>query len=97
VTSLGIGLLGCGRISENHLKGYRHGQGLDGLGEIVALCDTNETLLEQQGSKHQVATRYTRLEDLLADDRVQVVTVLTPPDVRTSVVVPLLEAGKHGH
>ncbi|HXI16761.1 MAG TPA: Gfo/Idh/MocA family oxidoreductase [Chloroflexota bacterium] len=95
MTSFGIGLLGCGRISENHLNGYRHGQGLDGLGEIVALCDANETLLEQQSGKHQVATRYTRLEDLLADDRVQVVTVLTPPDVRTSVVVPLLEAGKH--
>ncbi len=95
MATYGIGLLGCGRISENHLQGYRHGQGLEGRGEIVALCDTNETLLQQQGDKHQVAMRYRRLEDLAADDRVQVVTVLTPPDVRTGVVVPLLEAGKH--
>lgn len=93
--SFGIGLLGCGRISENHLRGYRHGDGLGGRGEIVALCDINETLLEQQGTKHQVTTRYRRLEDLVSDDRVDVVTVLTPPDVRTGVVIPLLEAGKH--
>jgi predicted dehydrogenase len=95
MTPFGIGLLGCGRISENHLRGYRHGDGLGGRGEIVALCDRDETLLEQQGTKHQVSTRYRRLEDLIADERVQVVAVLTPPDIRTGVVVPLLEAGKH--
>jgi hypothetical protein len=39
----GIGLLGCGRISENHLQGYRDPRDLGGLGEIVALCDFDST------------------------------------------------------
>ena len=91
----GIGLLGCGRISENHLRGYRHGEGLNGLGEIVALCDTNPEALERQATKHQVATTYRRLDDLLADERVDVVTVLTPPEVRSRVILPILAAGKH--
>ncbi|MBI3972839.1 MAG: Gfo/Idh/MocA family oxidoreductase [Chloroflexi bacterium] len=95
MTAYGIGLLGCGRISENHLRGYRHAAALDGVGEIVALCDANPAVLEQQATKHEVATQYGRLEDLAADPRVDVVTVLTPPDVRCQVVVPLLEAGKH--
>jgi D-apiose dehydrogenase len=93
--SFGIGLLGCGRISENHLRGYRHPRALGGLGEIVAVCDSNPVALEQQATKYEVATRYQRWEDLAADPRVDVVTVLTPPDIRTEVVVPLLEAGKH--
>ncbi|MGH2353181.1 MAG: Gfo/Idh/MocA family protein [Chloroflexota bacterium] len=91
----GIGLLGCGRISENHLRGYRNGEALGGLGEIVALCDLDPTALERQAGKYEIATRYQRLEELVADPRVDVVTVLTPPDVRSQVVVPLLAAGKH--
>jgi predicted dehydrogenase len=95
VATYGIGLLGCGRISENHLRGYRHGQGLEGLGEVVALCDTDPEALAQQAARHEVATTYRRLEDLLADPRVDVVTVLTPPDVRSQVILPILEAGTH--
>src|SRR5687767_14438039 len=92
---IGIGLLGCGRISENHLVGYRDPRDLNGLGEIVALCDSNEEALRRQATNHEVPTRYTRLEELIADPNVQVVAVLTPPDVRCDVVLPLLEAGKH--
>ena len=92
---IGIGLLGCGRISENHLVGYRDPRDLGGLGEIVALCDSNEEALRRQATKHEVPTRYTRLEELIADPNVQVVAVLTPPDIRCDVVLPLLEAGKH--
>ena len=92
---IGIGLLGCGRISENHLVGYRDPRDLKGLGEIVALCDSNEEALRRQATKHEVATRYTRLEELIADPNVQVVAVLTPPEIRCDVVLPLLEAGKH--
>src|SRR5688572_32328099 len=91
----GIGLLGCGRISENHLRGYRDPRDLNGLGEIVALCDVNEEALRRQATQHEVVTRYRRLEDLAADPSVQVVAVLTPPDVRRQVVIPLLEAGQH--
>jgi predicted dehydrogenase len=95
VARYGIGLLGCGRISENHLRGYRRPEALDGLGEIVALCDVQAAALAQQATRYDVAVRYERLEDLAADPRVDVVTVLTPPDVRRTVVIPLLEAGKH--
>ena len=95
MATYGIGLLGCGRISENHLRGYRHGEGLNGIGEIVALCDTNAEALARQAAKHDVATTHGRLEDLLADPRVHVVSVLTPPDLRRQVIVPILEAGKH--
>jgi predicted dehydrogenase len=65
------------------------------LGEIVALCDMNEEALHRQATRHEVPTRYRQLADLAADPKVHVVAVLTPPDVRRQVVIPLLEAGKH--
>ena len=92
---IGIGLLGCGRISENHLVGYRDPRDLDGLGEVVALCDSDAAALHRQATRHEVPTRYGRLEQLIDDPRVQVVAVLTPPEVRCEVVLPLLEGGKH--
>ncbi|CAA9250868.1 MAG: hypothetical protein AVDCRST_MAG77-2159 [uncultured Chloroflexi bacterium] len=92
---IGIGLLGCGRISENHLVGYRDPEDLAQRGEIVALCDPNEEALRRQATRHEVARRYTRIEQLIDDRNVQVVAVLTPPDLRCDVVIPLLEAGKH--
>src|SRR5687768_15755235 len=92
---IGIGLLGCGRISENHLVGYRDPVDLENLGEVVALCDSNEEALNRQATRHEVPTRYQQMEQLIADPKVQVVAVLTPPDIRCDVVIPLLEAGKH--
>lgn len=92
---IGIGLLGCGRISENHLVGYRDPRDLDGRGEVVALCDGDPAALDRQATRHEVPARYARLEQLIDDRDVQVVAVLTPPDVRCEVVLPLLEAGKH--
>jgi D-apiose dehydrogenase len=92
---IGIGLLGCGRISENHLVGYRDPEDLGRLGDVIALCDSNEEALRRQATRHEVPVRYTRLDNLIADRDVQVVAVLTPPDIRCEVVLPLLEAGKH--
>jgi predicted dehydrogenase len=92
---IGIGLLGCGRISENHLVGYRDPRDLENLGEVIALCDSNPEALDRQATKHEVATRYERIEQLIDDSNVQVVACLTPPDIRCDVVIPLLEAGKH--
>ena len=36
--------------------------------EHVALCDTNQTLLDQVADKHQIERRYTRLKPILESD-----------------------------
>jgi len=91
----GIGLLGCGRISENHLNAYRNPAALEHRGEIVALCDADPAAVARQAAKHDVKTTYTRLEELASDPRVEIVAVLTPPEIRSQVCLPLLAAGKH--
>jgi predicted dehydrogenase len=86
-----IGLIGCGGISEYHLRAYRE-MGLD----VVALCDVNEEAAVSRRDefypKADVTTDYT---DVLARDDIEVVDITTHPDVRVSIVEAALRAGKH--
>lgn len=87
-----IGIIGCGRISHQHLKAC---QQLTDQVEVVAACDVDPELLDKTATEFDIPLRYNNVEELAASSDVDVVIVITPPHVRMSVVKPLMEGGKH--
>lgn len=90
--SLRVGLLGAGNIAIQHLEAAK--LVADRL-TIEAICDTDRQALDDRASRYNIGKRYTNIADLLADDDLDMIIVLTPPHIRQQVVVPCLDAGKH--
>lgn len=71
---LRIAVIGCGRISSNHLAAIeKHAENM----ELVSLCDIDNELLDQQMNKYSVSG-YTQLVELLDSEKLDVVALCTP-------------------
>jgi predicted dehydrogenase len=84
--------LGCGPRARGHAQAYQ----LITRGEIVALCDLNETRLNDFGDTFGVAARYTDLDEMLRKEKPDVVHLVTPPTLRVGLMTCLAEAGVPG-
>jgi predicted dehydrogenase len=86
-----IGLIGCGGISEQHLKAYR-AAGYN----VVALCDLlPERAEERRKEFFPQAMTYTDHRELLDRDDIEVVDIATHPQDREYLIPAALNAGKH--
>lgn len=63
--------------------------------EQVAICDLNVEVLQRVGDRFGVEDRFTRLEDLLADQHYDAVHLLTPVPFHVEQTLAVLNAGKH--
>jgi UDP-N-acetyl-2-amino-2-deoxyglucuronate dehydrogenase len=88
----GVGVIGCGGISSAHLAAYRE---LADDCVLVAVCDVNEGAARARAAEFQVPEVYTDVARLLADDRVQAVSVCTPHFLHAPLAIAALRAGKH--
>ena len=87
----GIGLVGCGDITDHHLAAYR-----DAGYDVRALCDIDESAaVERRREFYPDADVYTDHRDLLARDDVAVVDIATHPAARAPLVEDAIDAGKH--
>lgn len=77
-----IGLIGCGGISEQHLRAYQKA----GY-RVIALCDINLTSAEQRRDEFfpqaEVMTDYRRLLD---NKEIEVVDITTHPEDRVALI-----------
>ncbi|HLL90045.1 MAG TPA: Gfo/Idh/MocA family oxidoreductase [Tepidisphaeraceae bacterium] len=86
-----IGLIGCGGISEQHLKAYK-AAGYN----VVALCDLIPERAENRRAMFfPKADLYTDYRELLARDDIEVVDLATHPQDREYLIPAAIEAGKH--
>lgn len=86
-----IGLIGCGGISEYHLRAYR-AMGL----EVLALCDVVEARANERAEQfYPGARRCLAFEEMLAMDEIDVVDIALHPDERIVAIEAALRAGKH--
>ena len=85
-----VGLIGCGTISDAYIRGLRAFSGL----ELGALSDIDLERAEAKAQQYGIAKGYS-VEDLLADDDVDIAINLTVPTVHTEVSLAALKAGKH--
>lgn len=88
-----IGIVGCGGIAHVHIKGYR--KVVSGLGEVVAGCDPNRETLDAYCDQYELSCRFSDAADLIASGEVDVIALLTPPAVRSGVILPAAERSIH--
>ena len=98
---LGVAIVGCGFMGRRHMLGFNalHKAG-ELNGEIVALLDINaetaDKLAEETFSLMGVKPKvYTSIDDLLKDDAVQALDIVTDPRTHHTIAIKAMEAGRH--
>ena len=92
---LQIGIVGCGGIANNkHMPNLKK---LNNLCEMIAFCDILPERAEKAKAEYGTpdAKVYTDYQELLKDEKIDVVHVLTPNISHCPITVAAFEAGKH--
>lgn len=88
---LGVAVIGAGSIASAHLDAYAR----QSAAEVVAVCDRHPTRAVALADRYGVRQVHTSVADLLADDRVQAVSLCTANATHAELAVAILEAGRH--
>ena len=86
---LGVGIIGCGNISTTYLSLAPLFKGL----KMLACADINPEAAKLRAEEYGVTAQ--TVEELLANDELDVIVNLTIPATHFSVSKAILEAGKH--
>ena len=87
---LNFGIVGCGMIADFHAKAIA-----DVLGaKLVACCSRNPDSAKQFADRFQIAS-YRTLDEMLADPKVDAVSICTPSGAHMEPAVAAAAAGKH--
>ena len=86
----GFGIIGCGMIANFHAKAIADIKGAD----VVACFDAFPKSAERFAETNH-CTAYASLKDMLADPKVDIVTVCTPSGAHMEPAVAAANAGKH--
>jgi len=91
-STLNVGVVGCGRISEKHLSALSSDEIAT---RLVAVTDTDEAKARQKGDEYSVPF-YTDYHGMLeAHPEIDVINVLTPTGYHAEHVIDLARYGKH--
>lgn len=83
-----VGIIGCGGIAGLHVRGYQACEEV----EVVAAADVDhQRAIDIAGVEHA----YTSFHEMLAKERLDAVSVCTPPKFHRDAVCAALEAGIH--
>jgi predicted dehydrogenase len=88
--AFGFGIIGCGMISRFHARAIAEIRGARVVACYDAVASAAQKLADETGCR-----AYERLEEMLADPRVQVVTICTPSGAHLEPAVAAARAGKH--
>jgi predicted dehydrogenase len=83
-------IVGCGAISDAYLNTMIN---KFKILDVVACCDKNSEKAETTAQKYGI--KVLTLDEILADDSIEIVVNLTTPMAHYPVIKQLLEAGKH--
>lgn len=83
-------IVGLGNIAHSFVKYFDQPDG-----EIYAVCSRSQAKASAFAAEHDIPKAYGNLDDLLADDQVDIVYVATPHNYHIDTILPALRAGKH--
>ncbi len=86
-----LGVVGVGNVAALNVAGYLEHPRCD----VVALCDPRVDVARKRADEWGVPDVYGDLDDLLADDTIDAVEILTPTHLHHDHVLAALAAGKH--
>lgn len=90
--TLGCGIIGCGIIAQSYARDLARYPEV----ELRAVTDIDPARADELAAKHG-ARAYRQLDELLADDSIDIAINLTPHHAHAEVVARCLAAGKHVH
>ena len=73
---LRAGLIGCGFISQQHIRAWQATQDA----ELVALCDADRARAEERARQFGIGTIYEDVETMLASEQLDCVDIATRPE-----------------
>ena len=89
---IGIGVIGCGRISQlRHIPEYAKNP----EAELVGFCAMNSPARAEAMAKQYGGKVYGTVEEMLADPKIQAVSVCTANATHAELTIRALNAGKH--
>ena len=89
----GCAVWGCGWVASGHIAAYLKNPDCEVVGIGSRSCESVERKITEF-SLHDAA-RYSSFEQLLNDDRVDIVSICTPNDLHASEAMMAAKAGKH--
>src|SRR5271163_630751 len=91
-TTLRVGILGCGPISQfAHLESAQKARNVT----LQAVCDADESLAQRFGSFYDAEKIYLNYDEMLADDTVDAVIIAVSDAFHVPAAIKALSAGKH--
>lgn len=88
--TVGMAVVGCGSWGANHCRTYVEHVHSD----LIAVCDLDGARSAEFGSTFGV-DHYTDIQEMLNDERIDAVAVVTPDFAHAEPLVAAVEAGKH--
>jgi predicted dehydrogenase len=92
-----LGIIGVGALTLRALLPHLCADDLAGVVSVDALCDPVPGRARDAAVEYDVARPYETLEDLLADDEIDAVTIASPIGLHARHGLAALEARKHVH
>ncbi len=88
--SIGIGIVGCGMIANFHARAIADANGATLIGATSRRMDGTEKFASGHG-----CTAFATLEEMLADDSIDAISICTPSGAHMDPAIAAAEAGKH--
>ncbi len=85
-----IGVVGCGNISDIYLTNLKKFNNT----EVVAVSDIKVDTMKAQAEKYEIKKMYS-VAEMMADDEIEVVLILTNPKSHCEISLAALNANKH--
>jgi len=85
-----VGIVGAGGMTAYHIPGFRNAGA-----EVVAVADPNAATAQACAAKFGIGRTYGAVEEMLAAEPLDAVSVITPNRFHAPVTMAALKAGKH--
>jgi len=85
-----VGIIGAGGMVSYHIAGFQAAGA-----EIVAIADLNQDAAQKVADEQGIPTVYGSVEDILADESVEAITIIVPNKFHAPLAIQAMDAGKH--
>ncbi|MEI7891524.1 MAG: Gfo/Idh/MocA family oxidoreductase [Myxococcales bacterium] len=90
--TLKVAIVGCGKIADGHVEEI---QKMPDLAYVVGVCDLEPLMAEQLAMRYRIGAFASDLDQLLDEQRPDVVHITTPPGSHAAIAKRALDAGCH--
>jgi len=80
-------VVGAGSFGRAHIRNFND------LSELVGICDTDETKLKQMAEQYEEVNTYTNVGDLIKNEEIDAVSIVTQPKQIPKIAKKFAEAG----